>query len=203
MSKRTFVSLAFCLAGIFALYGQEENQNNYGVDEANTKFSLQSGVLGGETNYTYLSLKDHEDVSGVPLGGIGVGNINFAPSGKFTRIGMNNIHTPIKRSEHSFFSLWTRKGNEKEAPDAIIDGILAEADMKTMEIWKQNQSPISHTIVSYHPAVKISKNDVLLFGDDPCHDHKFIVKGTKDPAGTGQFSIYYVLERSDTDGRRS
>ena len=58
MSKRTFVSLAFCLAGIFALYGQEENQNNYGVDEANTKFSLQSGVLGGETNYTYLSLKD-------------------------------------------------------------------------------------------------------------------------------------------------
>ena len=50
MSKRTFVSLAFCLTGIFALYGQEENQNNYGVDEANTKFSLQSGVLGGETN---------------------------------------------------------------------------------------------------------------------------------------------------------
>lgn len=84
MSKRTFVSLAFCLAGIFALYGQEENQNNYGVDEANTKFSLQSGVLGGETNYTYLSLKDHEDVSGVPLGGIGVGNINFAPSWQIT-----------------------------------------------------------------------------------------------------------------------
>ena len=26
------------------------------------------------------------------------------------------------------------KGNEKEAPDAIIDGILAEADMKTMEL---------------------------------------------------------------------
>ena len=51
--------------------------------------------------------------------------------------------------------------------------------------------------------VKVSKNDVLLLGDDPCHDRKFIVKGTKDPAGTGQFSIYYVLERSDTDGRRS
>lgn len=85
------------------------------------------------------------------------------------------------------------KGNEKEASDAIIDGILAEADMKTMEIWRQNQSPISHTIVSYHPAVKISKNDVLLLGDDPCHDRKFIVKGTKDPAGTGQFSIYYML----------
>ena len=96
MSKRTFVSLAFCLAGIFALYGQEENQNNYGVDEANTKFSLQSGVLGGETNYTYLSLKDHEDVSGVPLGGIGVGNINFAPSGKFILLlNVRSIHSSL------------------------------------------------------------------------------------------------------------
>lgn len=121
MSKRTFVSLAFCLAGIFALHGQEENQNNYGVDEANTKFNLQNGVLGGETNYDYLSLKDHEDTSGVPLGGIGVGNINFAPSGKFTRIGINNIHTPIKRSEYSFFSLWTRKGEDKEAVRLVRD----------------------------------------------------------------------------------
>lgn len=57
MSKKNLCLFSFCLAGIFALYGQEENQNNYGVDEANTKFSLQSGVLGGETNYTYLSLK--------------------------------------------------------------------------------------------------------------------------------------------------
>ena len=121
MNKRTFVSLAFCLAGAFALHGQEENQNNYGVEEANTKFSLQNGILGGKTNYDYLSLKDHEDVSGVPLGGIGVGNINFAPSGKFTRIGINNIHTPIKRSEYSFFSLWTRKGNEKEAVRLVRD----------------------------------------------------------------------------------
>lgn len=121
MSKRTFVSLAFCLAGIFVLHGQEENQNNYGVDEANTKFNLQSGVLGGETHFDYLSLKDHEDTSGVPLGGIGVGNINFAPSGRFTRIGMNNIHTPIKRSEHSFFSLWTKKGDAKEAVRLVRD----------------------------------------------------------------------------------
>lgn len=121
MNKRTFVSLAFCLVGACALHGQEENQNNYGVEEANTKFSLQNGILGGKTNFDYLSLKDHEDVSGVPLGGIGVGNINFTPSGKFTRIGINNIHTPIKRSEYSFFSLWTRKGNEKEAIRLVRD----------------------------------------------------------------------------------
>ena len=95
------------------------------------------------------------------------------------------------------------KGDEKEAPDAIIDGILAEADMKTMEIRIQKQTTICHSIMTYNPAPKKSNYDELLLGDDPCHDRKFIVKGTKDPAGTGQFSIYYVLERSDTDGRRS
>ncbi len=94
------------------------------------------------------------------------------------------------------------KGDEKEAPDAIIDGILAEADMKTMEIWKQTR--LQSVIRSFLIIQRLSfVDDVLLLGDDPCHDRKFIVKGTKDPAGTGQFSIYYVLERSDTDGRRS
>ena len=58
MSKRTFVSLAFCLAGIFALYGQEENQNNYGVDEANTKFSLHDLLMKGKYSW-FLHLKLH------------------------------------------------------------------------------------------------------------------------------------------------
>lgn len=121
MNKRTFVSLMFCFVGAVASYGQNENENDYGVNEANTKFSFQNGILGGDTDYDYFSLKDHEDVSGVPLGGIGVGNINLAPSGQFTRIGINNIHTPIKRSESSFFSLWMRKGNEKKAVRLVRD----------------------------------------------------------------------------------
>ena len=56
------------------------------------------------------------------------------------------------------------KGDEKEAPDAIIDGILAEADMKTMEIWKQNQTPISHTINlrSWHGSSPSSNTSFLL-----------------------------------------
>lgn len=121
MNKRTFVSLMFCFVGAVASYGQNENENDYGVNEANTKFCFQNGILGGDTDYDYFSLKDHEDVSGVPLGGIGVGNINLAPSGQFTRIGINNIHTPIKRSESSFFSLWMRKGNEKKALRLVRD----------------------------------------------------------------------------------
>lgn len=132
MNRKTFVILIGCLTGTLLSFSQNKNQNNYGVEEANTKFTLQSGVLGGKTNYDYLSLKDHEDTSGVPLGGIGAGNINFSPSGKFTRIGINNIHMPIKRSEHSFFALWTEKGNKSEAVRLVRDGQIQHG-MKGVE----------------------------------------------------------------------
>lgn len=117
MNKKKLFFLSLGLVTMFSLQGQ----NNYGVDEANTKFTLQSGTLGGEQDFDYLSLKDHKDMSGVPLGGIGVGNINFAPSGRFTRIGMNNIHSPFWRSDYSFFSLWTQKGTEKKAVRLVRD----------------------------------------------------------------------------------
>ena len=55
----------------------------------------------------------------------------------------------------------------------------------------------------YWQDTEVMDDGMVVKGDETCHDRKFIVKGTKDPAGTGQFSIYYVLERSDTDGRRS
>lgn len=84
------------------------------------------------------------------------------------------------------------KVDESESSETIVDGILAEADIRTINIWNQNQNPISHTIVSYHPAVNVHKNDVLV-----TDDRRFLVKGMEDPAGTGQFAIYYVLERND------
>ena len=84
------------------------------------------------------------------------------------------------------------KVEESESSETIIDGILAEADIRTINIWNQNQNPISHTVVSYHPVVNVHKNDVLI-----TDDRRFLVKGTEDPAGTGQFAIYYVLERND------
>ena len=84
------------------------------------------------------------------------------------------------------------KVDESESSETIVDGILAEADIRTINIWNQNQNSISHTIVSYHPVVNVHKNDVLV-----TDDRRFLVKGTEDPAGTGQFAIYYVLERND------
>lgn len=119
MNRKTIVFLAYftfiCFASTLA------QDNNYGVDEANTKFNLKEGVLGGDTLYDYLLLKDHIDVSGVPLGGIGVGNINLSPGGQFTRIGINNIHMPIKRSESSFFAIWSRQAGRTEAVRLVRD----------------------------------------------------------------------------------
>lgn len=93
---------------IFSKFAVIAQDNNYGLEEANSKFVAKDRILGGRTDYDYLSLKNHPDVSGVPLGGIGVGNVNFSPSGRFTRIGINNIHMPIKRTEACFFALWSK-----------------------------------------------------------------------------------------------
>ncbi|MCD8080527.1 MAG: non-lysosomal glucosylceramidase, partial [Bacteroides sp.] len=131
MSRKNIVWLLFCMLTCFVFRAHAQH-NNYGVEEANTKFSLKEGVLGGDTGYDYLSLKDHEDTSGVPLGGIGVGNINLSPSGQFTRIGINNIHMPIKRSDASFFSLWSHQHGKKSAVRLVRDESL-QLGMKGVE----------------------------------------------------------------------
>lgn len=69
-------------------------------------------MLGGRTDFDYLKLENHPGNSGVPLGGIGVGNVEFAPDGRFARIGLNNIHLPIRKSTASF-SPYGIKGQKK------------------------------------------------------------------------------------------
>lgn len=88
-------------------YGQSVD---YGQNEANVRFAHgnEAAVVSSSDDYDYLHLKDHPSASGVPLGGIGVGNVEFSPSGSFVRIGLNNIHMPIRNSEGSFFALWTK-----------------------------------------------------------------------------------------------
>ncbi len=111
-----------CIAVLFSMgLAVQAQENNYGVEEANTKFQSKDGILGGRTDYDYLALKNHPDVSGVPLGGIGAGNVNFSPSGRFTRIGINNIHMPIKQTEACFFALWTKTGEGTSAVRLVRD----------------------------------------------------------------------------------
>ena len=119
MHRKTLSCIMAFLSLGLAVHAQE---NNYGVEEANTKFVSKDGILGGRTDYDYLALKNHPDVSGVPLGGIGAGNVNFSPSGRFTRIGINNIHMPIKRTEACFFALWTKTDEGSSAIRLVRDG---------------------------------------------------------------------------------
>lgn len=109
MTKK-YIIIVFIL--IFSLPVSSQT-DNYGAGDANIRFQPSRGMLGGRTDFDYLKLKNHPGNSGVPLGGIGVGNVEFAPDGRFARIGMNNIHLPIRKSTASFFSLWydTGKGN--------------------------------------------------------------------------------------------
>lgn len=102
-----------CLA-----YGQGID---YGQNEANVRFARgnDAAVVSSGDDYDCLNLKDHPSASGVPLGGIGVGNVEFSPAGSFVRIGLNNIHMPLKKSEGSFFAVWT--GNAGRAVRLVRD----------------------------------------------------------------------------------
>lgn len=104
--------------------GLKAQEVDYGADQANKRNIPVSNLLGGKMDYDYLSLKDHPSLSGVPLGGIGVGNVQFAPNGRFVRIGMNNIHVPVSRSRAAFFALWSNNSKGTSATRLVIDSVV-------------------------------------------------------------------------------
>jgi len=116
MKKLLFLcAISTCFAG--AAQAQEVD---YGADRANKKTLSTDKNLGGRSDYNYLALQDHASASGVPLGGIGAGNVQFAPDGRFVRIGMNNIHMPIAKSKAAFFALWSKTGGKSAAKQLVI-----------------------------------------------------------------------------------
>ncbi|WP_029906763.1 GH116 family glycosyl-hydrolase [Prevotella sp. 10(H)] len=118
----SIVKHLLCFIGIFmAIISVSAQTDNYGAGDANKRFMPSLGMLGGQTEFDYLNLKNHPGNSGVPLGGIGVGNVQFAPDGRFARIGMNNIHLPIRKSTASFFSVWYNDGVKSDALMLVND----------------------------------------------------------------------------------
>lgn len=73
----------------------------------------------------------------------------------------------------------------------VIHGVLAEANDKQIERWKQLQHPISHTIVQAGgPKAKE--------GDKLCLEERvFFVQGIDKAGSLGISTIYYVEERND------
>lgn len=77
------------------------------------------------------------------------------------------------------------KGNQLRA-------VLADADPREKERWRQQQHPISH-IITQKGAPLAKEGDRLIFGSQI-----FYIQGVDDPAGLGIWTIYYVEERKDT-----
>jgi len=145
--KKYLISLLFILSIIalsFKVQGQVKEFNNndeYGVGDANTKFVAKQNILGGRTDFDYLNLENHPDASGVPLGGIGVGNVNLSPSGRFNRIGINNIHQPVKRTEACFLALWSYDGTKTDAVRLVQDKKLKYGMNGMDKTWYKGPFP--------------------------------------------------------------
>jgi non-lysosomal glucosylceramidase len=99
LKHRIAVALFFVSSVVFAQDGLEQSESNPNPD--------------------FLALYDQKGPSGVPLGGIGVGAVDFAPDGSFTRMAINNwASTPdgverARREEpewgrEAFLSVWER-----------------------------------------------------------------------------------------------
>lgn len=101
-----FLSLAACFAA-----AQDDNNG--------ASHAPNHDGDGGQFNY--LALRDHVGPSGVPLGGIGIGCVDLAPDGHFTRIGLNNwCPEAVSRlrdenpelERGSFLALWEGRGSD-------------------------------------------------------------------------------------------
>jgi len=175
MMKLLFIS-AICIGITVSANAQEVD---YGADRANKKTVTTDKLAGGRTDYDYLALKDHNSDSGVPLGGIGVGNIQFAPNGRFVRIGLNNIHVPISKSKAAFFALWSKTKGKSSATRLVIDdnqqyglkgvkhtsytGLFPQATLKP-EVTDMGVTPTIHAWSSLVPQdVKNSSLPVVYF----------------------------------------
>lgn len=119
--RKSLFTGIFCLWACWGAQTLQAQEVDYGADRANKRFEASQGLLGGRSDFDYLNLENHPAASGVPLGGIGVGNVQFAPDGRFVRIGMNNIHQPIRQSTGSFFTLWYRHGKKTTVRRLVRD----------------------------------------------------------------------------------
>lgn len=129
------------LAGVVFIFGMAcacaadaQDGDDYGAQQANSRFKAANDT-GAWVEPNYLALHDAVGPSGVPLGGIGVGAVDLAPDGHFTRIAINNWATDsgVDRAsaEHpewdpeAFLALW-----EKDASGNIA-AVRLQRDQRT------------------------------------------------------------------------
>lgn len=151
------ILLILCLLSFYL--SSEAQKDNYGAGAANVRFIPSKGLLGGRTDFDYLKLENHPGNSGVPLGGIGVGNVEFAPDGRFARIGLNNIHLPIRKSTASFFSLWYKGAKETAVVRLVRDslpqyGLLGVEDIYYTGLFPRVEMDFGNSIPGINATIR-------------------------------------------------
>ena len=116
------------------MWSAPAQEKDYGTEEANSRFASQRNS-DTASSPNYLALYDASGPSGVPLGGIGVGAVDLAPDGHFTRFAVNNWSTDgvdMARRDNpawdlgAFLALW-----EKDAAGHIVTRRL-QRDRRTL-----------------------------------------------------------------------
>lgn len=105
--------------------------------------------------------------------------------------GFQEVEIYIKKCKKTSSGMIVSEGYEP-AEQAFL-GIAAEASQREKEEWKQNQHPITHTVVQYGAVVKAKATDYLVFPDG----RKFYVQGVDNAGSLNVSMIYYVEERFD------
>ncbi|ADV84964.1 GH116 family glycosyl-hydrolase [Terriglobus saanensis] len=84
--------IALAMVLLLSCEAHSQAGEDYGAQQANSRFAATTDTVNTEAP-NYLALHDAPGPSGVPLGGIGVGAVDLAPDGHFTRIAVNNWAT--------------------------------------------------------------------------------------------------------------
>lgn len=78
-----------------------------------------------------------------------------------------------------------------------IKGILATANEKEIEQWKQKEHPITHKIVQYGVSNAAGATNYLVLSEKGKKDRYFYVQGTGNPGELNHMMRYFVEERQD------
>ena len=85
-----------------------------------------------------------------------------------------------------------RQAVEYKSTGAEIFGVIASAEPHEREKFKSLKHEITHLVIQKLGHEKAKIGDRLVK-----EDKKYLIKGVDNPAGLGQFYVYYVEERND------
>ena len=85
-----------------------------------------------------------------------------------------------------------RTVTEFKATGEQVLGAVGTAKVEEVEKWHALKHEITHVIVQHRGGIVAKVGDMLVKGNQ-----KFLVEGIGDPAGLGEFVVYYVKERFD------